>query len=67
MTRWTHFRTPLLLLIFGLLLQACGGGGLSVGDKAPEFSLPAADGNEVSLSQYKGVKPVLLYFHMALG
>jgi cytochrome oxidase Cu insertion factor (SCO1/SenC/PrrC family) len=33
---------------------------------APGFTLPADDGRQVSLSDYAG-KPVLLYFHMAMG
>ncbi|GAA0539358.1 peroxiredoxin [Saccharopolyspora subtropica] len=37
---------------------------LSVGDKAPEFSLPDADGNTVSLSDYRG-RSVVVYFYPA--
>jgi len=60
-------------------LVACGGNeaeetalppvaaeGISVGAAAPAFTLPASDGKTVSLADYAG-KPVLLYFHMALG
>jgi peroxiredoxin Q/BCP len=35
---------------------------LEVGDTAPEFSLPDADGNTVSLSDYRGRK-VIVYFY----
>ena len=35
---------------------------LEVGDRAPEFSLPADGGSEVALNDYKG-KPVVLYFY----
>ena len=35
---------------------------LEVGDKAPEFSLPADGGAKVGLKDYKG-KPVVLYFY----
>ena len=35
---------------------------LEVGDKAPEFSLPADGGAKVALKDYKG-KPVVLYFY----
>ena len=35
---------------------------LQVGDKAPEFSLPAGGGAKVALKDYKG-KPVVLYFY----
>jgi peroxiredoxin Q/BCP len=34
---------------------------LKVGDKAPDFHLPAADGHEVTLSGLRG-KPAILYF-----
>ncbi|WP_193047084.1 thioredoxin-dependent thiol peroxidase [Mycolicibacterium baixiangningiae] len=37
---------------------------LSVGDTAPGFSLPDADGNTVSLADYKGRK-VIVYFYPA--
>jgi peroxiredoxin Q/BCP len=35
---------------------------LKVGDKAPDFSVPDQDGNNVSLKDYKG-KKVILYFY----
>ena len=34
-----------------------------VGDVAPEFKLPSPDG-DVSLSEYKGKKTVVLSFHV---
>jgi peroxiredoxin Q/BCP len=37
---------------------------LSVGDTAPTFTLPDADGNQVSLKDYRG-KRVILYFYPA--
>ncbi|WP_422746115.1 thioredoxin-dependent thiol peroxidase [Mycobacterium sp. WMMD1722] len=37
---------------------------LEVGDTAPDFSLPDADGNTVSLSDYRGRK-VIVYFYPA--
>ena len=58
------------LLLLSLALQACAGGGsgrLEAGEAAPQFTLPAATGGEVSLSDYQGHGPVLLFFHMALG
>lgn len=58
---------PLLLL----LLAGCSGAKepttLSVGDPAPDFTLPSADGREVSLSDFLGKTSVLLYFNMAAG
>ncbi|KSZ59849.1 peroxiredoxin [Rhodococcus pyridinivorans KG-16] len=37
---------------------------LTPGDPAPDFTLPDADGNEVSLSDYRGRK-VIVYFYPA--
>lgn len=37
---------------------------LAVGDDAPDFTLPDADGNEVSLHDYRGRK-VIVYFYPA--
>lgn len=34
---------------------------LKVGDKAPDFKLQAADGQEIALAALRG-KPVVLYF-----
>jgi hypothetical protein len=44
-----------------------GSGQLSVGDTAPDFTLPAATGGEVSLSRLLEQQDVLLYFNMAYG
>ncbi len=38
------------------------GDGLSIGETAPAFSLPDADGNLHSLSGYDGKKVVLVFF-----
>ena len=38
---------------------------LKVGDQAPEFSLPNQDGDNVSLSDYKGKKLVIWFFPKA--
>ena len=35
---------------------------LQVGDKAPDFSLPASDGQTYTLSQFAGVRPVVIAF-----
>ncbi|RMG76927.1 MAG: hypothetical protein D6711_02905 [Chloroflexi bacterium] len=53
-----------LLVIVG---TACGGNNDQAEDQtAPQFTLPSANTAPVSLSDYIG-KPVLLYFHMAVG
>jgi peroxiredoxin Q/BCP len=38
---------------------------LEVGTKAPSFTLPDQDGNDVSLSDYAGKKVVLWFFPKA--
>jgi len=37
--------------------------GLKTGDSAPEFNLPDQTGKNISLKDYRGKKPVLLYFY----
>lgn len=39
---------------------------LKPGDVAPAFTLPAEDGREVSLSQFRGKRVVLYFFPKAL-
>jgi peroxiredoxin Q/BCP len=34
----------------------------SVGDSAPDFQLMGSDGNTYTISQFKGVKPVVIAF-----
>ena len=36
---------------------------IKVGDKAPEFTLPSQDGTQVSLSDFRGKKNVIIYFY----
>ena len=56
-------------LLAASLLTACATAqqAPTVGNPAPEFTLDATGGGSVSLSEYKDVQPVLLYFHMAVG
>ena len=66
----TFFFTALVvLLVLSVLLQACGSTpqGIEVGAQAPDFTLPSSEGTQVSLSDYTGEQPVLLFFHMAMG
>jgi hypothetical protein len=57
-----------VLFLVSILAQACSSqGDLAVGDQAPGFTLPSATGVDVSLSDYTGEGPVLLFFHMAVG
>jgi len=50
-----------------LILQGCTGIPAPGKPQAPAFTLPSSDGESVSLSDYAGKQPVLLYFHMAVG
>ncbi len=58
-----------LALVLLLVLAGCGqdAGSLKEGARAPDFRLPTATGETVSLSDYVGKQPVLLFFHMAAG
>ena len=49
----------------GLFATARVSSALDVGDKAPEFTLPATTGEKISLSQFRGNKIVLLEFYGA--
>lgn len=69
---WRTLAVVVLLIgIVGLGLAACSRDGgetaLSVGDEAPAFTLPSATGQDVSMDEFVGRQPVLLYFHMAAG
>ena len=63
-TKWkTHFLIALIL--FGLLETAGVSAALDVGDKAPDFKLPATSGVDISLSDFRGKKWVFLEFFAA--
>ena len=49
----------------GVLDSLFGGGtgGIKVGDQAPDFTLPDRTGKMVRLSEFRGHKPVVLYFY----
>jgi cytochrome oxidase Cu insertion factor (SCO1/SenC/PrrC family) len=40
---------------------------IAAGDVAPDFTLPSAKGEEISLADFAGKQPVLLYFSMGPG
>ena len=55
------------VVVFGgvlLLLSTRHGLALHVGDHAPDFSLPATTAETVSLTDYLGKKPVVLFFYL---
>jgi hypothetical protein len=47
-----------LLIVPGMALL------LEVGEKAPDFTLPSTMGEQISLSQFRGKKHVLLEFYV---
>jgi hypothetical protein len=73
-----RLRTVALLTVAlaSMLAASCGASGdggptrerlVREGDSAPAFTLPSAQGSEVSLEEYLGRRPVLLYFSMGPG
>lgn len=48
----------------GTIEQLPEGEGLAIGALAPEFSLPDADGNIHSFSNYSGQKLVIVFYRM---
>jgi hypothetical protein len=48
----------LLLVSFGPAMA------LQVGEKAPEFSLPATTAEKISLADFVGKKPVVVFFYL---
>jgi len=50
--------------LFGMAALSTGvsGAEVVVGDAAPDFTLPATDGSNVSLSDYRGKNNVVLAF-----
>lgn len=58
-------RRPLLIAILAAALSATAGPealALELGKPAPDFSLPAASGETISLRQFRGKKIVLVEF-----
>lgn len=53
------------LLLLGVLGRAGVSSALEVGDRAPDFTLPATTGEKISLSQFRGKKSVFLEFYGA--
>ena len=51
-------------LLAGVLLGASAATALEVGEKAPDFTLPATTGEKIRLSQFRGSKLVLIEFYV---
>lgn len=69
--RRNEMKNFLVLIVFSisLLLTACGGNAenLKISDSAPDFTLQDSEGNSYTLSSYKGVSPVVIYFYPKAG
>ena len=50
------------MVIMGLFSMVQSAAALEVGDKMPDFSLPASDGKTYTLSQFHGKQPVVIAF-----
>jgi hypothetical protein len=66
----------LAVALASIVAASCGSSGegertrersVREGDVAPGFTLPSAQGPEVSLAGFRGQKPALLYFSMGPG
>ena len=61
-------RTGMVVVLLGGLVLGLGSVAFAqpkVGDKAPDFTLPATTGAPISLSQFRGKRAVLLEFYGA--
>ena len=64
----TRYQKGLLfvaVLLASGLAMAGGAWAVEVGEKVPDFKLPAATGLDISLSDYRGKKWVLVEFYGA--
>jgi peroxiredoxin len=54
------------VLMSGVFLVLSAGRlmALQVGDKAPDFSLPATTAEKIGLADYLGRKPVVVFFYI---
>jgi len=64
MRRWINMLMIVLVSVALLFFNAGDGMALKVGDKAPDFTLPSTTGEKISLSQFRGEKPVVLFFYL---
>jgi len=62
--RWISVFLIVLVSVTLFFLSANDGMALKVGDKAPDFTLPSTTGDKISLSQFRGQKPVVLFFYI---
>ena len=54
-----------VVVALAILVGPAAAAGPQVGDKAPDFTLPATTGESISLRQFRGKRVVLLEFYGA--
>ena len=64
MRRWISIIMVVLVSVTLLFFNAGDVMALKAGDKAPDFTLPSTMGEKISLSQFQGKKPVVLFFYL---
>jgi len=64
MRRWISMFMVVLVSVALLFLNVGDVMALKVGDKAPDFTLSSTTGDKISLSQFQGNKPVVLFFYV---
>ena len=64
MRRYLCVMAAVLLSGVWLLLSFNPAMALQVGDKAPDFALPATTAEKISLADYVGKKPVVVFFYI---
>ena len=64
MRRWISMFMVVLVAVALLFFNVGNVMALKVGDKAPDFTLPSTTGEKISLSQFRGKKPVVLFFYL---
>jgi len=57
----THRVSVVVVGLLASLLMASGASALEVGEKAPDFTLPAPGGKQVKLSELTAKGPVVVY------
>jgi thioredoxin-dependent peroxiredoxin len=62
--RWTWLMALTLLAVVFPLLNFTPAIALQAGDKAPDFSLPGTTAERVSLADFVGKKPVVVFFYV---
>ena len=64
MKRWISMFMIVLVSVALLFFNPSDVMALKVGDKAPDFTLPSTTGEKISLNQFQGKKPVVLFFYI---